>query len=101
MPLSQSKTKMDSGGFDIWHHGGDNRKKISYKIPYIKQNISQRPTSEGSVSDYMYPRIIYSTYLLIYMTPPPLCNQCGESIRWRLLKRLGHEMDWSFVDMQR
>jgi hypothetical protein len=63
---------MDFGGFDIWHHGGENRTKISYKIPYIKENISQsRPTRrikraflpfkdvfigeiicEGSVSEY-------------------------------------------------
>jgi hypothetical protein len=33
---------MDFGGFDIWHHGRENRKKISYEIPYIKENISQR-----------------------------------------------------------
>ncbi len=118
MLLGQSKTKMDFGGFDIWHHGGENRTKISYKIPNIKENISQRrptrrPTRppsllrcflrgircEGSLSEYIYPRMIYSTYLLISRNP--VRNQCVESISWELFKRLGHEMDWSFVDMQR
>ncbi len=35
---SARKTKMDSGGFDIWHHGGDNRTKMSYnKTPCINE----------------------------------------------------------------
>jgi hypothetical protein len=29
---------MDFGGFDIWHHGGENRTKMSYnKIPCINE----------------------------------------------------------------
>jgi hypothetical protein len=78
MPLGQSKTKMDSEGFGIWHHGGDYRTKMSYKIPYINENTPQRrPTKrskraylpfkdvflgeircEGSVSEYMLYRYI-------------------------------------------